>query len=269
MSHNETHSAESEHTTALLKASQTSNQSFKSFLNSNKIYFETIAATLLSFMAVIIAGVQIAIGFQQSDLIELQTEAEKQQSLPQFLVVRNFDSEYELVPPEDKLEIYNYGNVAHNVNLTTMSFIKVVYITSGKSVKQLSRDFAILNYYNTTFHTNTYSGLIFWRVGYGNFAKSIELDKELNTQLPTIDWVDVSIETYVRISYQDVFAEQRVDYYKVDGAGVGQKISIEEGIKIYTAYENAENTGAALDYDQLTSDDLFQAISEMVETSLD
>jgi hypothetical protein len=46
----------------------------KKWLQNNKIFFETIAATLLSLMAIIISVVQINIAIKQNKLTEIQTE---------------------------------------------------------------------------------------------------------------------------------------------------------------------------------------------------
>lgn len=51
----------------------------KEWLKSNKIYFETIAATLLSIMAIIIAVVQIVIATKQTKLVEIQTKIAQRQ----------------------------------------------------------------------------------------------------------------------------------------------------------------------------------------------
>lgn len=49
------------------------------WLQNNKIYFETIAATLLSIMAIIIAVVQIIIANKQTTLTEIQTKIAQRQ----------------------------------------------------------------------------------------------------------------------------------------------------------------------------------------------
>lgn len=49
------------------------------WLQNNKIYFETIAATLLSIMAIIIAVVQIVIATKQTKLAEIQTKIAQRQ----------------------------------------------------------------------------------------------------------------------------------------------------------------------------------------------
>ena len=51
----------------------------RDWLNRNKIFFETIAAFLLSLMAVIISFYQINIGDDQTKLLQAQTEYNKRQ----------------------------------------------------------------------------------------------------------------------------------------------------------------------------------------------
>jgi len=49
------------------------------WLQSNKVFFETIAATLLSLMAIIVAVVQIIIANKQNTLTEIQTKIAQHQ----------------------------------------------------------------------------------------------------------------------------------------------------------------------------------------------
>lgn len=51
----------------------------KDWLKRNKIYFETITATLLAMMAVIVSVIQIIIGINQTELMKLQTEFNERQ----------------------------------------------------------------------------------------------------------------------------------------------------------------------------------------------
>lgn len=51
----------------------------RTWLSRNKVFFETIAASLLSLMAIIISAVQINISRQQTQLAELQTRIAQEQ----------------------------------------------------------------------------------------------------------------------------------------------------------------------------------------------
>ena len=51
----------------------------RNWLNSNKIFFETIAAFLLSLMAIIISIYQVIIGTDQTKLLQAQTDYNKRQ----------------------------------------------------------------------------------------------------------------------------------------------------------------------------------------------
>ena len=56
------------------KNKQQIEKGFRLWLQRNKIFFETIAATFLTIMAVIISIVQINISIKQTKLLEIQTE---------------------------------------------------------------------------------------------------------------------------------------------------------------------------------------------------
>jgi hypothetical protein len=67
----------------------------KEWLTNNKIYFDTIAATLLSIMAVIISVVQLDIANKQTELAEIQTkiaqsQLEREERLAKFEKTANW-----------------------------------------------------------------------------------------------------------------------------------------------------------------------------------
>lgn len=58
----------------------------RQWLTGNKIFFETIAAFLLSAMAIIVSLVQLDIASKQTQMLDLQTKIALQQILPQFVI---------------------------------------------------------------------------------------------------------------------------------------------------------------------------------------
>lgn len=56
------------------------------WLEANKVFFETIAAVLLSGMAIVIAIMQTSVATKQTELMELQTRVAEVQILPRFEV---------------------------------------------------------------------------------------------------------------------------------------------------------------------------------------
>lgn len=58
----------------------------RSFLEQNKLFFETVAATLLSLMALIVSIAQIVIAVKQTNLTEIQAIVAREQVLPQLVV---------------------------------------------------------------------------------------------------------------------------------------------------------------------------------------
>ena len=59
-------------------------ENLRKFLERNKAWFETAAASLLSLMAIVVAVAQACTASRQTDLMALQTRITEAQALPQF-----------------------------------------------------------------------------------------------------------------------------------------------------------------------------------------
>jgi len=65
----------------------------RDWLERNKVFFETLAAVLLSLMAVVIATVQTLAAVKQTHLSELQTRTAEAQVLPQLNLISYVSNE--------------------------------------------------------------------------------------------------------------------------------------------------------------------------------
>jgi hypothetical protein len=105
-----------------MKANKMMNN-LRDWLNRNKIFFETIAAFLLSLMAILISFYQVKIGSDQTELLQAQTQYNKRQ--------------IEIIESKEKVEKTGRWGELRN----TMWAIMDLYPTNGvNSLKHLSKE---------------------------------------------------------------------------------------------------------------------------------
>src|SRR5690348_12691261 len=94
--------------------------SFRTWLKRNKIVFETVAATLLSGMALIVGTAQWTTASRQTELLNLQTRIAEAQALPQFEIALHQKLNDETGKfDDDVLEIDNRGGPVHGFDASS------------------------------------------------------------------------------------------------------------------------------------------------------
>jgi hypothetical protein len=105
----------------------------KRWLQRNKVFFETIAALLLSVMAVLVSFFQACVATRQTRLISLQTRVVESQVVPQFFLEV-------LAPPNNNVDanasrlvgVVNRGGGAHEIDVSTSEFITMTCRRKGR-----------------------------------------------------------------------------------------------------------------------------------------
>src|SRR5437879_4201252 len=85
-------------------------------LKRNKVFFETLAATLLSLMAIVVSIVQIFLAVKQNKLTQTQTEIARTQVSPQYVVT--LKQSYDPVAQkyiEDEIVATNQGGLVQDL----------------------------------------------------------------------------------------------------------------------------------------------------------
>lgn len=101
----------------------------RNFLDKNKIYFETLTATTLTLMAIVVAVAQLLVTNKQTAYLEQQTIIGRSQALPHFVVTaKQYMNEDNTLAVSDKILIYNQGNLAYNITTQTAVFFELSYL---------------------------------------------------------------------------------------------------------------------------------------------
>jgi len=130
---------------------------FRDWLGSNKVFFETIAATLLSVMAVIVSLVQTKMVTRQTDLLALQTRLAEAQALPQFeLVIDQRFNDLTSKFDDDYLIVTNRGGPVHETDIDTAYFL---VITMDPNPRRFSKvELPVGGYFTVGFMSGTSTG---------------------------------------------------------------------------------------------------------------
>jgi hypothetical protein len=228
--------------------------SVRTWLTNNKVFFETLAATLLAAMAIIISIVQINIAAKQTALMELQAEVARQINLPQFsLAARQIRDPATGNATEDKIFVTNHGGLAQDVRCSFAVFFDIEVLRHerrGKFTEHTDSGIA---------HTATGKELVVTIEGYQNNTKACALERafrELGTRVNRSASMD--IRRYVRIRYRDIFGNQHTKYFFVPLIYGGTELSEEEALPLFERHESAWETKEMREFEELTAQDLME-----------
>jgi len=170
-------------------------------LEKNKIFFELIVASLLSFMA-------IYVSIQANKIAETQTSIMEQENLPQLEIRMTQDYNQDLkIYDNNNWLFFNRGGKLLNFDTREYTFFKFTHVHKME-VDSLS--LPIYAYFNMRgILSGESDGLIYQIDNNHNGFKEIELRNKLS------EYGFFDIESYLQISYEDIFDNKHLEYYKI------------------------------------------------------
>lgn len=229
----------------------------RDFLQRNKIFFETITATLLSIMAIIISTAQILISSKQNVLIETQTEIARQQAIPQFVIAAK-----QLIDPDgkarsDAIYVNNRGGIVRDFHCNTATFFDVKLSYMRGQAKKL--EIPINGYFRSSGYTAEGTGQVLVIRGYLNNEKLFQLRKDCHQLAEEKKaFCNIEMRNYLRLYYRDIFGKEHEDYYYVPFFYGGSPIETKEGKEIFEKHEAAWKNLSMVEFDKLTADKLLE-----------
>ena len=234
------------------------------WLSNYEIIFTTITTVALSIMAIIVsiaqnktAKRQAKLMEQQSELMNMQLLVDKKHVSPHISVKLKFVFEKDTQGAiGQRVIVENTGGEAYNLDFRTAVFWKVVInYPSGIKFGMIR----INNYLRSRFYNNN-TGLLCDAYYDGNLAQAANIHSEFNqifNEAGIIAFITPFI--YAKLSYDDIFNENHIDYYYLLPEFDGKKMSEEEGGKIFS---NAEDSSviAELDFWEIKPNDLINLI---------
>jgi len=243
----------------------------RKFLICNKIFFETVIATLLTVVLVIfgfyqnrinsgqkeimstqtnLTEKQIQIDEQQTELMTKQLEIQHQLNLPVFKVVSSVISgERKEFGDEDKIFVFNLGEAITELTCSHAVFFDIELFPIPKSRGPLS--IPVVGYYFTQGSTEGEPQLLIVIQGYNNNRKFVEIQRGLDRNLkilpkktegyslPLPEVINIIRRKYVQLDYRDRFGKPHRSYYQIAQNGQGCPMAEQDGQKIFALYRDS------------------------------
>jgi len=218
----------------------------REWLTCNKVFFETLSATLLSFMAVIVGGAQWCQSSQQSKLAALQLELARQGARPRFVLQRHLEKEDGIRFTHDVLTIDNLGRPADGFEEEEAVFVNL-HCSGPRPV-----DFSlpIVGYFVGHGLTGATTGRLLMTNAQGNWDRVGLLEREAHEALTANDrFCTVSIAVYVEVSTQDGPESRNHKYFVLNLIDGQAELAEDAGEGVFRRYRD----GGAEDFWRLTS----------------
>jgi hypothetical protein len=222
------------------------------WLRKNKIYFDTVAALLLSIMAVVVGGAQVWTSWLQARVAEAQV-------MPQFdirlmQVLNPETGKYD----DDTVIVENHGASAEEFHADAAYFITVDASRSGMQL--VKTRIPINGYFSAQFESGTETGQLTKFSGYRNNAQAWALIRATSDLAASRHWDYANTSEFmeVRLQYLDVLGKSHEDYYEVHGVGPASRMSESAGRAEFAAWSD---TTHRVELSSLTADRLLSMAS--------
>jgi hypothetical protein len=211
----------------------------RGWLRFNKIFFETIAAALLSMMAVLVSVAQLRTAAKQTDLSEIQTRIAQAQAAPRFEIgFHQIKNEATDMFETNRLVIDNRGGGLRNFAAESASFADVDVATSRNEVGKL--EISLGDYLDTQFVSAAGTGTLTTISGYLNNKLFNDFSRQLRTTAEARKWDYALVNTrlYVKLHYIDMLDQTHIDYYRISLVGGASLLPTLEGEDIFKKWRN-------------------------------
>jgi hypothetical protein len=230
-------------------------ESVRGWLNNNKIWFETLTASLLSLMAVIVSVAQSCTASKQTELMSLQTQIAEAQALPQFEVALNPKFNDATRKYDDYiLVVSNHGGPIFDFSAEAAYFIQVTI--PGANFGVMKADIPVDGYFTASFVSAANTGELVTMVGNHNNARAVEIQQDIRQAADARQWGFANMDEQVvtRFSYRDMLNRQHEDYYEAHFAGGGSRMPSEIGKARFAKWEAAPR----VKFSSVRADDFFK-----------
>jgi hypothetical protein len=221
----------------------------RDWLNLNKVFFETLAATTLTIMAVTLARSQLKVAREQTEYLQQQIFIQRAQTMPQIIVTQEgVDSMTEMA--EEKIFIYNQGNIARDIDVMSRCTL-VIFTTDG-----LRKTIPIADYYGEPEFTQNSTGLLATINNEKMFAKVVEIENEIRH----LSWKDNGIRDFgisrnIMVYYTDIFGGSHREFFYINPV-FGAQLSDESVERDYF-----DGFGSMPNFTSITVDDILNYIN--------
>ncbi|ELY5145929.1 TPA: hypothetical protein RQL13_004492 [Vibrio vulnificus] len=235
----------------------------KEFLTEYKIFFETIASTMIAIMAVVVSIVALNISSKANQISASSLNISRLALLPKVSAEFRFNSA-ENGKRSETLVISNSGDVMYDFHSYPFAFLRLnelKLVTSENSEKTVflqSVVVPILHYFPvSSYITDVNKGIISEQhiIDTNRLAPILnQFSQGYNEESKSIGG---AIQRYLFVSYVDQFGETHEKYMRFEPFGTSVPLTKEEGEKLLALHQQVKTRDAlVLDYEHATLDKL-------------
>lgn len=227
----------------------------RNWLTLNKVFFETVAAVLLSVMAITISYLSYRTSLDQAKLLRLQNELALQQLKPHFIARVEFFTKPNDLFAEDRLIIDNEGAITLSIDADVAVFFDPEFI--DRNQKKRTAVVPVLGYYPYSFRSaEGNKGRIATFGGHQNDKLAADIKREFRAlALHRQGVAHTMIRRYLRLMYQDLLGNSCTEYYFVEPFAGARRLEQKEGEKYFQDYRGGKIE--AIELSKLTANKLF------------
>jgi hypothetical protein len=212
----------------------------RNWLMANKVLFETVAAVLLSVMAIIVSVAQYKTTSEQTNLLSLQTRISEAQALPQFeLAIHQVLNDATRKFDDDHLVVTNRGGPIHDFSSNSAYFLIVT--SGGAHGEFVKNEVAVSGYFTASFISVSSTGVLVTMTGNHNNATFAALTRAVQeaAQSKHLDFGALNEHLVVRLRYRDLLDRPHEDYYEARPVSGGTRITDEIGKAEFSRWSEA------------------------------
>lgn len=202
----------------------------KNWLEANKVWFETVAASLLSLMAIVVSVSQNWVASKQTELLTIQTRIAEAQASPQFEVemrpkLNDLTAKYD----DYVLIVNNRGGMVEDFRADAAFFLRLEVAGAGTEV--LKADVPVNGYFTAGFLSAAGTGELVTMVGNHNNAIVVKLADELRELAHgrKVGFANLEEQIILRLRYRDLLDRSFEDYFEARFVGGGARVPADIG----------------------------------------
>jgi hypothetical protein len=226
----------------------------KKWLTENKIFFETIAAVLLSIMAITMAYWQYQIGKLQADIARIG-------AIPQINILRTkektradfFGNEYVLVK--------NEGGIAKYINVEVATFLDVSAVKPSRPVTLINKSIPIVEYFTGTALTGQTKDTLATVIGSQNSERLFNLRRSAYGKQEEYESINIELKVYAKVNYTDIFGERYERFFIVEPVNGGIELPQKQGEQVFADWKQSIRQKSTIDFTKIDLNYLLKDLS--------
>jgi hypothetical protein len=246
----------------------------KTFLERNKIYFDTAIATLVGLASIALAVMAILVSINANSIAQSQLQvAEASQQLNMWTHLPKVSATFYHVDTtegvrQETLEIVNNGQELYDLELQPIAILgykqdQIIHSENQFDPKlQLKKvELPLVGYFpSVRYGYNENTGVLV-RIHLKNVNGLNKRLEEISDSLRSdVLSYNFYVRRYLRISYIDNFGITHEKYYRFSAGGTSVPISMEEGITLFDNYENNIKNEKLVNYKKSTSQEILNRL---------